>query len=209
LNKELEQIIEARTIELTEKNTKLMDSIDYAKKIQEAILPAPEELAEIFSEYFVIWKPRDIVGGDFYWVKNTRDGYIIVVADCTGHGVPGAFMTMAVNSILNNIVTSMETHDPATIIKEIDTLLKQHLNRSKTNRFTDDGLEAGVCYIGKDRRILFAGAGIDLYIRNHTGLSISKGINKGIGYRKTDLGKLTSQCFTWDEDQFNSGKRSG
>ncbi len=72
----------------------LLDSIQYASRIQRAVLPDPAQLSRLTREIFLIWEPRDLVGGDFYWFQPVRDGYVIFVGDCTGHGVPGALMTL-------------------------------------------------------------------------------------------------------------------
>ncbi len=98
----LENKVLERTKELNEKNAKIQDSIEYAKMIQQTILPGEEEISKILKDYFIIWKPRDIVGGDLYWMREFDDGFTVAVGDCTGHGVPGRLMTMAVNAILTD-----------------------------------------------------------------------------------------------------------
>ena len=94
VNRELEQKVKERTREIT-------DSIDYAQRIQDALLPGPEYLDKVLPEYFVLYKPKDIVSGDFYWIKEQKNSIIIIAADCTGHGVPGAFMSMLVIALLD------------------------------------------------------------------------------------------------------------
>lgn len=120
LTQEMEKQVGERTQELVDKNQKIMDSIDYAKRLQESILPTKEELGTVFDDYFVLWAPRDIVGGDFFWVRQIdSERSLIAVGDCTGHGVPGAFMTMAVNSVLKHIV-DQNIVDPAIILSELN-----------------------------------------------------------------------------------------
>jgi len=102
LSNEFERKVNERTQELKEQNIKIMDSIDYAKKVQETIIASDLEMLEAFKDSFVLWQPRDIVGGDFYWLRTMKNKVILAVADCTGHGVPGALMTMAVAPILNH-----------------------------------------------------------------------------------------------------------
>jgi ribosomal protein L23 len=104
INEELENKVSIRTKELRESNEKVNESIEYAKRVQESILPSEQELKRMFKENFVIWRPKDTVGGDFFWVREIDDVIVLAVGDCTGHGVPGAFMTMTVNAILHNIV---------------------------------------------------------------------------------------------------------
>lgn len=185
LSQELERKVQERTSELNEKNIKIMDSIEYAKMIQESILPQNEDLNGTFRDHFILWKPRDVVGGDFYWLKRFDNGsFLLVVGDCTGHGVPGAFMTMAVNSILNHLVDKTNAISPASILKELNHLVKQTLQK-RSDKFIDDGLDIGMVYVSESRDLVFAGARISLYIKGEKGLTVIKGNNKSIGYKRT------------------------
>lgn len=184
LNRELEKMVSERTEELNEKNIKIMDSIEYAKLIQESILPSSGELQSIFKEHFIIWRPRDIVGGDFYWAKEVEGGYLAAVGDCTGHGVPGALMTMTVNSILNHITDKICSDNPALILQHLNGLLKATLHRKDADRIVDDGLTIGVIYISQ-YEMVFSGARLSLYMKDSGGLQLIKGNNKSIGYRST------------------------
>ena len=175
----------ARTLELEQKNVKIMDSIDYAQRLQESILPAQTDLAAMFADYFVFWQPRDQVGGDFYWIRRIDENRgLIAVIDCTGHGVPGAFMTMAVNSILDNITTTVND-DPATILTELNRRVKETLHRSDPRGLADDGLDIGLCYWEDGRRIVFAGAKISLFINRMGHVQLIRGNNKSLGYRRS------------------------
>ena len=185
LNVELEKEIEERTAEISEQNTRIMESIHYAKTIQESILPGPDLWKKVMTDNFVLWRPRDIVGGDFYWLKETEQGFILVVGDCTGHGVPGALMTMAVNSILNNIVLENDVRSPVLIIKELNRQLREALNKEKGDYSTDDGLEAGICYYDNTDKLLFAGAKISLYVSSAEQVTRYDGCRSGIGYIKS------------------------
>lgn len=185
LSRELERQVDERTQELKEKNEKIMDSIEYAKMIQESILPPPDELGKVFKEHFVLYRPRDIVGGDFYWLKRVGSGYILAVGDCTGHGVPGALMTMAVNSALNYIANEICQDNPALILKEMDRFLKQTLNKENSDSNMDHGLDIGVVYVSKSS-IMFAGAKMNLYLKDSHGLSMLKGDSRNIGYKGLD-----------------------
>ncbi|WP_236860063.1 SpoIIE family protein phosphatase [Candidatus Formimonas warabiya] len=187
LSKELERKVNERTQELNEQNSRIMESIEYAKMIQESVLPPREELEKALGEYFTIWKPRDTVGGDFYWLRRGKKGFVFVIGDCTGHGVPGALMTMAVNGILNHIVDDICADNPGLILKEMNRLLKQTLNRNDTENFVEDGLDAGIIYKPWDGPVVFAGAKISLYVKKGEHLHVIKGSSKGIGYRSTDL----------------------
>jgi serine phosphatase RsbU (regulator of sigma subunit) len=184
LNAELEHQVDLRTQELKEKNQKIIDSIDYAQRIQEAMLPAPGEIVRVLKEHFVLWKPRDTVGGDFYWAKDLGHGRLVIIGDCTGHGVPGALMTMAVISMIDHIVTNTVSDDPALIIKELNRLLYQTLLGDDGQKRLDEGLDAGVCYIARDGNFLFSGAKIALYQVSSKGLHVYPGGKRGIGHRR-------------------------
>jgi len=188
LNHELEKEIRERTAELSDQNAKIMESLHYAKTIQESILPGPDIWKKVSADNFVLWRPRDIVGGDFYWLKETEQGFILVVGDCTGHGVPGALMTMAVNSILNNIVVENQVRSPALIIKELNRQLREALNKEKGDDSTDDGLEAGICYYNNiSGELFFAGAKISLYVSSAEQISRYDGSRSGIGYIRSNF----------------------
>ncbi|MDR3542599.1 MAG: SpoIIE family protein phosphatase [Desulfosporosinus sp.] len=185
LNIELEKEISERTAEISDQNAKIVESLHYAKTIQESILPGSDVWKRILADNFVLWKPRDIVGGDFYWLKETEQGFILVVGDCTGHGVPGALMTMAVNSILNNIVVKNDVISPVLIIKELNRQLKEALNKEQGNYTADDGLEAGICYYDNTGKLFFAGAKISLYVSSAEQITSYEGCRSGIGYIKS------------------------
>lgn len=186
LNEELETKVNKRTKEIKEKNVEIMDSIHYAKRIQNSILPINHEFIKVFDEHFTIWKPKDIVGGDFYWLKRFGNDFIIAIVDCTGHGVPGALMTMASNAILNYIVETKKWSDPAKIIKELNFMIKESLNKNSSNEGADDGLDIGICYVKNNKEMIFAGAKISLYINNGREVREVKGDKKSVGYKKTD-----------------------
>ena len=186
LAQEMEKQVRERTLELSEKNEKIIDSIEYARMIQMSILPAEEELSRVLGRYFTLWRPRDVVGGDFYYVKGLESGRILIVGDCTGHGVPGALMTMAVNSILNNIVDENSIKNPGVILNRINSLLKQTLYSRNSMKGIDDGLDAGVIYIPASGNALYAGARTTLYIKDGDGLRMIKGSTRSIGYKDTE-----------------------
>jgi serine phosphatase RsbU (regulator of sigma subunit) len=184
LSEELEQKVNERTHELKEQNLKIMDSIHYAQKVQETIIPSEEELKDALPESFVLWQPRDIVGGDFYWLRKQPDRTILVVADCTGHGVPGALMSMAVAPILDDLV-KQESLSPAGLITALNARLRAALHKRRTP-MTDDGLDLGVCFMTQET-ITFSGAKIDLYHKDLEGVQRIRGDRKSIGYTKSDM----------------------
>jgi serine phosphatase RsbU (regulator of sigma subunit) len=136
---------------------------------------------QIFKDYFVIWDPKDTVGGDFYWMRRFDDGFIVLVGDCTGHGVPGALMTMAVNSLLEHIVDEETYKDPAALLVELNLRLSQSLRHGREGTMINDGLEAGMIYVGHDGGIVFAGAQISLYIVKEKDIIELRGSRDAIG----------------------------
>ncbi|MGE5652985.1 MAG: SpoIIE family protein phosphatase [Bacillota bacterium] len=183
INKELEGQVELRTLELREKNDRIMDSIEYAKRLQETVIPADDELQQVFKDYFVLWRPRDIVGGDFYWSKKVGGYTVLVVADCTGHGVPGALMTMASTAILNHVVDLHNCHDPAAILKGLHLRLHESLHKNRGDRTTDDGIDIGICAFS-GTKLVFAGAKTNLYIRTPQGVEMVRGERHSVGYHR-------------------------
>ncbi|WP_242964602.1 SpoIIE family protein phosphatase [Clostridium beijerinckii] len=187
MNKELENKVKMRTQELRESNQKINDSIEYAKRLQESILPSLEELKKSFMENFLIWKPKDTVGGDFFWLREIEDVLVFVVGDCTGHGVPGAFMTMTVNAILHNIVNTINKEDPSMILQELHIQLRQALNKNSNPSSVDDGLDIAIFSIKKKASLIYAGANIELYIKREGEVKVFKPQTRGIGYRDIEL----------------------
>ncbi len=157
-NKLLEDKVADRTKEIAEKNKEITDSIQYAKRIQEALLPAKQNVYKSLNA-FILFKPKDIVSGDFYWYGE-RDGKIIIAAvDCTGHGVPGAFMSMIGFNFLSQIVQEKGELVPGEILdklhKEVTTALQQNSSDGSTN----DGMDISICSIDKAKKSLqYAGA---------------------------------------------------
>ncbi len=134
---------------LHHQNTKVQDSIRYAERIQQAILPHEDVLASAFQEYFVIYKPKDVVSGDFYWYfevhgEDKKDvKKFLAVVDCTGHGVPGAFMSMIGNTLLREFVESKHIYEPAIILNELNQRIIASLNRR--NKQLQDGMDIALC----------------------------------------------------------------
>ncbi len=154
--------IQQRSTEIEIKNTDLIQSIGYALFIQEAMLPNQAMLENLLKEYFVIWEPKDIVSGDFYWIADKPDKIIVVVADCTGHGVPGAMMSMLGNNLLNSIIHDMEIHQPAKILELMHQEIIESLRKEESQ--INDAMEVAIVAISKNSpTICYAGAGIPLY----------------------------------------------
>ncbi len=169
-NKILENKVAARTKELAEKNKDITSSIEYAKRIQEAILPAKELIFSKLKNAFILYRPKDIVSGDFYWFGEKDNYKIIAAVDCTGHGVPGAFMSMIGHNLLNQIVSEKGNYDPGVILKELHKGVQAALKQGQNTVNTNDGMDLSILAINTDTREgLWAGAFRNLVIINEAG----------------------------------------
>lgn len=187
MNTELEDEVNIRTLELKESNEKIIDSIQYAKRLQESILPSQEEMKRLFKDIFVLWKPRDIVGGDFFWLREIEDVVVFAVGDCTGHGVPGALMTMTVNAILHNIVTTINKDDPSIILRELHLRLKEALNKTSNSQIVDDGLDIAIFCIKNKSELRYSGANMGLYVKNKENVKLLNPQCRGVGYSYIEI----------------------
>jgi ligand-binding sensor domain-containing protein/serine phosphatase RsbU (regulator of sigma subunit) len=158
-NKILENKVAERTKELAEKNRDITSSIEYAKRIQEAILPAVDQIFAKFSNMFILYKPKDIVSGDFYWYGNKNGFKIFAAVDCTGHGVPGAFMSMIGHNILNQVVIEKGITDPGEILNNLHKGVQQALKQGQNQVNTNDGMDVSMISVNeKSGEIFWAGA---------------------------------------------------
>jgi serine phosphatase RsbU (regulator of sigma subunit) len=197
----LEKIVEERTREVVEQKNEIerqrdvvtyqkkeiTDSIHYAERIQRAVLPDDKILREKIGEYFVLFRPKDIVSGDFYWMNYKNDHVIFTAADCTGHGVPGAFMSMLGVSFLNKIVNELGIVQPAEILNNLRTNIITALKQEGTFETTKDGMDIALCSINlRERKLMFAGANNPLFLVRKNGdafeLTETKADNMPIGY---------------------------
>ena len=149
------------------KNKDMMDSINYAKLIQEAILPTKEEILKVFPESFLFFKPREVVSGDFYWFAVVGDNAYIAVADSTGHGVPGAFMSLIGSSLLNETVVQKGVLETDEILNQLDKEIKIVLKHGKEGIETRDGMDVALVSINLKTNVLqYSGAMRPMYIVN-------------------------------------------
>ncbi len=166
-------------------NQLILQSLRYASRIQSAVLPARRELDSIAADHFLIWEPRDIVGGDFFWFQPINDGYAVMVGDCTGHGVPGAFMTLIAWGLLDRMLRSADSDNPSKVLTGLHSGVQGLLGQNDAYGETDDGLEAGICFINpKQRKMTFSGARFSLWRANRKGIIEIKGDRRGVGYRR-------------------------
>lgn len=147
------------------KNDRIISSIEYAQSIQQAILPHEDQLNNFFNEHFVVFLPKDIVSGDFYWFSETKDHVFAAVIDCTGHGVPGSFMSLIGNTLLNQIVNEWHMNDPALILEHLHQNVRKALQQHETHSKSHASMDVCLVKINfKTRTITFAGASRPLYI---------------------------------------------
>ncbi|HEX8517857.1 MAG TPA: two-component regulator propeller domain-containing protein [Bacteroidia bacterium] len=150
------------------KNKNVTDSINYAQRIQESILPTKESISAVFNKSFIYYKPRDIVSGDFYWFNETQDSYVIAAVDCTGHGVPGAFMSLVGSTLLNELVSNKKITKPSSILTKLNSAIIKVLRQKGDYNSSHDGMDMAICSVNKEMtKLTFSGALRPLYhIRN-------------------------------------------
>ena len=177
--------------QLQEAYSVIRESVNYASQIQRSMLPAGQAFDEVFAEWFAIWEPRDIVGGDFYWLRPCTGGDLLVIADCTGHGVPGAFMTIVGTGALNQALLEHPDGDPAALLAAMSVYVQHALGQDQGEDAANDGMELGIFRIAADKTSAsFAGAHFSLWRSDAAGVTEIKGDKPGIGYRRNDPGYL-------------------
>jgi PAS domain S-box-containing protein len=177
---------------IREKNKDITDSINYARRIQTAILPSDKEISTCLSEHFVLYKPKDIVSGDFYWFANVTTTIpsdiiqkriiLIAAVDCTGHGVPGAFMSLVGSTLLNQTISDPNVNHPADALNYLNRELKRTLRRQVDDSSIRDGMDMTLCAIDPHgMKLEFAGANNPIYIIRKGELIELKGDKQPIG----------------------------
>lgn len=179
-NKLLEHTVAERTKELAEQHQALdeahqlvVGSVNYASRLQRGQLPRPVRLENRFASFATIWEPRDTIGGDLYWVSSSQhDGpFVLSVADCTGHGVPGAMLSLLVSNSLERIYANDSMEDPVSALTSLDHFVRTGLNQDRADSESDDGCDATVLRIDRRlQRVEYAGAKIDLFHVNTAGV---------------------------------------
>ncbi|OYT70024.1 MAG: hypothetical protein CFK52_12295 [Chloracidobacterium sp. CP2_5A] len=199
----IKQVAQERD-EYRRQHTRMLESIRNAERIQRAILPSEAKLDAIITQYFLIYKPRDIVSGDFYWTHIIKDEertvFYIAVADCTGHGVPGAFLSMMGTTLLNQIVAQTPWQSPGSILEQLHNGVLNSLRQTSRRLDIDDGIELCLCRL-EGMKITFAGARRPLYVvsqgeNRQWRLEEIKGDKRAIGGgRKCEAGHYTDHEF--------------
>ena len=189
---ELETRIRARTHDLEAANQamhrahkQINDSIDYASMIQRAILPAQQLEKTLGPDHFVLWRPRDVVGGDFYLYRNDGARHLLGVADCAGHGVPGAMMTMLARAALDHAINESGMDSPAALLTQTDRIIRSMLQESPLPRGIATNMDLGLAVVDSTRRTLrYAGAKIGLYWSNGEEVGEIRAGRRALGDRR-------------------------
>ncbi len=188
----LEERVEERTRRLSEANARLEtsqqrieESLRYAREIQAAVLPPAPELEAALGSALVLYRPCELVGGDFYWLRRLRsaEGFLVAVVDCTGHGVPGAFMSMMASSALSHAAERGGVA-PGSVLSRLDALLLERLHAPGAEQGLDAGLDIGLASFRPGGPLLFAGAGLSLWLVEGARVREVRGERQRVGYRR-------------------------
>ncbi len=181
---EQQRFAEAQKEALAKQHNQIRDSIDYAQTLQKAVLPSYDDVTHNFPNNFVLFQPKDVVSGDFFWTYAKDDLKYLAVVDCTGHGVPGAFMTIVANNLLNEIVQD-DFNTPKEIVEELHQRIKIRVGGSKDAKVRDSMDLGLLCYKEQKQEILFVGTHTSLYLVRNGKLQKFKGSKADIGYSDT------------------------
>jgi len=185
-----------------EKNRLVMESIDYASVIQQSLSrPSREAMRRALSDHFLVWEPRDIVSGDFYYFHEYDDGFLVVLFDCTGHGVPGAFMTLIMSAFLQGALAAVGHDDPGGLIGAVNREVKtamghvDHQNVAERDdaEGADDGMDAAFCWVDlKQRTLTYAGAHLPILLLTPDAkeVQVIDGDRLGVGYADTPMDQV-------------------
>ncbi len=215
VNEKLEQTVKDRTAfieqqhrEIEDKNQRITDSIAYAKHIQDSMMQNEEEVNKLLGDFFIYHRPKDIVSGDFYWFSEQGDKTIIAVADCTGHGVPGAFMTVIGTMLLLEVVNEKGITDPGLILEAMHNGIEKVLRQQKSSDQAQDGMDISICVVDKTKQTFsFSGAKNSLYIFCGYDLEVVKGGMRGVGGRRTVAEETRGRVFTTHKIPYAPGTK--
>lgn len=196
-SKEYDSLLE----EAEKQRKELTDSIKYASYIQSALLPSKELFEHLLPEHFIFFKPRDVVSGDFYWISKFKNNVIVVAADCTGHGVPGAFMSMLGISFLNEIVSKGCFNSASSILNQLREMVMKSLHQTGDKKEQKDGMDITLCMLDfQNRQLQYAGANNPIYIiRNGSFIEI-KGDRMPIGINIVEERSFTNHRLELQEN---------
>ncbi|HEC42265.1 MAG TPA: hypothetical protein ENI20_05490 [Bacteroides sp.] len=198
----MNELIE-RNKQVSEKSKEISDSINYAQRIQNAVLPTQETISNLLPENFILFKPRDIVSGDYYWITKIQNKTVVVVADCTGHGVPGAFMSMLGISLLNKLFTDKDDISAAKVLNLLREDVKKSLGHEMNVKDEDlpdnselvkDGMDMAIMMFDFDSRSMqYAGAYNPFYLVRNKELLHFKGDRMPVGFHIKESPSFTNQ----------------
>ncbi|MFL5763780.1 MAG: tetratricopeptide repeat protein [Bacteroidia bacterium] len=196
------ELIEIKNTELGLKNKEITDSIRYAKHLQLAILPPDSQVRRLLPDSFILYKPKDIVSGDFYWIEEWGNSVLVAAADCTGHGVPGAFMSIVGNNLLQQAVFNYGLSRPSLILNNVNKNISNMLHQSEDTSAVKDGMDIALLSIDRQKQMVeFAGAFNPLWILRNKVLTEIRADKHPVG---VFLGEELKQ-FTHREFRFEKG----
>ncbi len=206
-NRRLNFLLKIQNNQINQQRQKIISSINYAKRIQQSTLPKEHDFKKLFKDSFIYFKPKDIISGDFYAYQQIGHKVYVAAVDCTGHGVPGAFMSLIANAKLNKVVNELGERDPGRILDCMHREIQMALNQEKGEEHTMDGVEMSLCAIDfENRNIEFAGAGSSIYMVRSGQIVEVKGDCIGLGgmdYIWAKKGEVNE--FTTRNIKFNQG----
>ncbi|MBI3521020.1 MAG: SpoIIE family protein phosphatase, partial [Bacteroidetes bacterium] len=199
------QIIEAQHNTIHQKNKEITDSIRYAHKIQTAMMPLKQEFTNYFTDSFILFEPKDIISGDFFWITSKNDKIIFATGDCTGHGVPGGFMSMLGVSLLNEIINEHDLTEPALILSRLRKKVITALRQKGLSGEQQDGMDMTICVIDKQQKTLhYAAANHTFYLvrKKDTQFDLEeyKGDKQPVGIFGSDLKPFKQYCIDLQPD---------
>ena len=157
--------VERQSRKVVELYKNVTDSIRYAKRLQESILPPDRRIRELLPESFVLYRPKDIVIGDFYWFERVEDKVVFAAVDCTGHGVPGAFMSLVGHNGLNQAIKERGHTSPAAVLRDLNRIAFEALHKDRDQFLVRDGMDMALCALDRqDLTLDYAGANCPLYL---------------------------------------------
>lgn len=195
-------LLARQNVELENREKNLTDSLVYAQRIQEALLPSEEYFRKHFRDSFIFFKPKDIVSGDFFWIEEKNEKVFIVAADCTGHGVPGALMSVIGLEIIGKTINEENIEDPSQILDILNRGLEKTFNRQKNiGTIIRDGMDIGLCVFDrKKKKINYSGAFFPLYLVRDDTLIEIKGDKLIIGMNPSGIPYSNNEIDLKDDD---------
>lgn len=174
--------IQTQKIQIEASHKNISDSITYAQKIQDSILPPEREIKKYLPESFIYFQPKDVIGGDFYWFYHRQNFSYIAVVDCTGHGVPGALVSMTINSLLDEVIQDESLTIPGEVLSRLHSSVYKTLQQQKGDNYSQDGCDMSLCVIDHSKKLLhFSGARNHAYLVDGKDIRILKATSKSVG----------------------------